>query len=140
MSKALVPLGLIAAAGVMGSLAAGQANRHAVLPGRKFKSVGSTTIRFDRDFEEYVVIPQGAESDPDSWYYTDDRDDAMDTAKFIEDRSWRGASVEGDDGLGPLRRRLSGLITTGQRVKPRRSNRRRRRRRRDDPRFTGQAD
>jgi hypothetical protein len=164
-NKALVPLGLIAAAGVMGSLASGQANRHAfqrddrvisthpsapprymgrvlgpgpgalvrvswdmddpfverlvnvkylkhadagrraALPGRKFKTVGSTTIRFDRDYDEYIVIPQGAESAPDSWYYTDDREDAMATAKFIEAKA-------------------------GQRVAPRRSTRRRRRSRR----------
>lgn len=100
MSKALIPLGLIGAAGVMGSLASGQGNkgRRAALPGRKYKMVGSVEIRHNRDWDEYIVIPANARNNPAAWYHTADRQDAVDTANSIENRNFLSTMM---DRFGP---------------------------------------
>ncbi len=72
--------------------------RRAALPGRKYKMVGSVEIRHNRDWDEYIVIPANARNNPEAWYHTGDRQDAVNTANSIENRNFLSTMM---DRFGP---------------------------------------
>jgi len=58
---------------------------------RAWKKIGEVAIYRDPDWDEYIVVPpgtgrprEGGESHP-KWYHTDDKEDAIDTAKVISE-------------------------------------------------------
>ena len=53
--------------------------RRAKTPGRLWKTVSGIKIYRDSEWDQYVVVPDPG--DEASWYYTDDREDAVGTAK-----------------------------------------------------------
>ena len=57
-------------------------------PGRKWKTVAGIPIYKDSDYGEYIVAVTPRES---TWYYTDDADDAVGTARAEGKRSGRSA-------------------------------------------------
>jgi len=47
---------------------------------RKITQYGNVKVYFNSEWQEYIVKPSSNESE---WYYTDDKEDAIDTAKSI---------------------------------------------------------
>jgi len=46
------------------------------------KTIGPIKVYFDREWEEYILKPQGSRK-VEEWYHTDDKEDAFDTAKVM---------------------------------------------------------
>ena len=55
--------------------------------GRKvIETIGSVRIYRDSDYNEYIVVPEGGSVDDDG-YHTDDLEDAVNTAKHMDEKN-----------------------------------------------------
>ena len=53
---------------------------------RKIYSTDNINVHYDRDWKEYLVTPKGIKIGECSTYFTEDKQDAIDTAKSMQYR------------------------------------------------------